>query len=367
MRESLYFSGGMPINNILWQAPRIYANYVWLLCYQPDLWKLLTPYFEPAIARGCEDVIERNKDPSWRARESLDDLISNISEALTPNDHPELHEPYRRYLKISVVERLISFLKKYRGGGFAALMLLDAAREGRWEKYDSRYFSERYPNLSMFNFPCIPGADPLEVLRTIKKLNAFMRSKQKDEARSLKSYMSHFRQTWEWHAGSSSGFLQDLKRVFLNNDNEEPEYTDDPMIHRAELAKYGFPLGVCEYDITLNVESRSAAWRYDDDSISLVMNDVEILKWALNERWDWFSRHHQAAMNQWIRYDETTRAYLFARVCDLSTYNVSIANKSFPPSTFTGAEMVVSALTGLLEDTKAQIIQRITKKVLSVV
>lgn len=311
----------------LWSVNNIYKNYVWLQSFS-DIWNLLAPYSAAQFTTESKRLLP-----------NIENLIVQIDNRFKqpPIGHP-LFEPWidsGRYMKGSVVKSLKRFLQQYREGALVMLSLLDSAGMSNWNGVGyvkpGKYFSSsqvNYYSLCMLDFPAISGVDPIELLKVAKKLNGFM----------LASHNSHiFLNCFDDRITTS---FDRLTHIYLWKICQRAPDKDQKDSDFEKLDKAGFHFYV--HELQMDTEKQEV---------------VRFLQTTLQDRWDWFEKHSPTAASQWIRSDELTRSYLLSRAWEIIYYGENIANSTFPQPRFLGADLLVSALVTLLNDTEARLLE----------
>jgi hypothetical protein len=276
----------------------IYINYVWLLSY-PEILDILSPYSTAQFTPKFEEV-----------ESFINKLIVEINKHFDEPDYGDRSYDWwldrgGRFMKESVIIKLVKFLLKYKESALVMFSLLTAAHKCEFHHG-------------------LVGLEPIEVLRVVKKLNEFMLLHANSDV--FLKYFEELRLFSYFERLTSPS----LWRIWGADKDK----------FREELREAGFGFSVSK--LKFDVEKRKA---------------VKFLKTTLTDRWDRFSKQYPTAASLWLRSDELTQWYLLNRACDLVYYGEPYANRICPQPSFSGAEGLVASLVWLLKDEEARLVE----------
>ena len=291
---------------IRFTLPLVYLRFLWFRNWEP-IRRLVEPH------RGSTLFV-----PGMYTK--IDWLVKEFTQT-----RPAFRERHFRYS--DVIVELCGFLETYGDGALAILALIDAAQSGGWMRhwYVRPHSAKAYPggaNRTTKEFPRISGLTALETIRLVKTINETMRTLQRSDD-FLKRYLKCF----------DSGF----KRGLFGTDLDKNAFV--ALLKKAGLYSIDGPF----YEIV----SRQLIC---NGSVDRVREDVQCLQAFLKTNWGEFIHRWPAATRAWESYDELERAYLLARVCDIKTYNIDIANETFPQPQAPMAKEFVDGCIELLNE-----------------
>jgi hypothetical protein len=160
--EEGFFRSGRWVKTkpLAWDPLLLYVAFVWLdIC--PRLLELVVPL-----------TSRLGTIPADRLRT----IAAELTDKNTNNQSPSAPRLFLQYARRRTIKKFLSFVKRTPGMHAIAQPLMVAERRHGW--YENR--PSIYRNVCMLDFPHIPGADPIAMLRLLLTINAEKRAAMRD-------------------------------------------------------------------------------------------------------------------------------------------------------------------------------------------
>jgi hypothetical protein len=313
---------------LVWDPTLLFVAFVWLdIC--PRLLELVAPL-----------TSRLGTIPADRLRTIAVELTDK-----TTNQSASTARLFLQYASRKIIREFLSFVQRTPGMHAIAQLLMVAERRRGWYEYRPPL----YRNVCMLDFPHIPGADPIAMLRLLVAINAEKRAVRADRQAFIDRFLGYFGQ--ENDAGTYNPYSFSTR---LFNRKPPPDigaHFDKFLYHGRRLANYYHPIEeVKSGDFIRGFEDRNT-FRFDgfmftgfyERRMPEVRNEIE-------RRYESFARQYPQEARVFRSCDELAQVYLIARAYDLYFYGQRVADATFPQPHIPGASTTVSTLGRAIEE-----------------